>query len=1221
MKTALPTAPQRCDIGQASHPYKHTASTRYARLAIAACTLLLVMLAQPVRAAELSLSQSPLFLTSSVEPNIIYLLDDSGSMEWEFMVSVSNGGNSNGLPNIGGWTGNYYILPTANNGYDMGFLPQQPYTIPSEASVTGSWRARNQDFNALYYNPAITYEPWEGVDGASAVLYSDVSASAAPIDPTNPTGTTINLTTTINFTNYWCVPNCAFRADSVFPAVYYVWTDSDSDGVVDAGDGNVRVEIRSTTPTCAGNGNTQPCLQRAYTDEIQNFANWFTYYRKRAYVAKAAIGSVIKNNSLSRMGLQAFNSGLTRNAISMGTPANKTTLWQDLYGLSITCTSGSCPSTPARDALGDLGDLYEGSSSPILSAANGGTCQQNFAVLLGDGFWNGGGPNVGNADGDANNTPFDGGSYADNISNTLADVAMHYYERDLKGGLADEVPVLAGVDNATYQHMVTYSVAFGVAGNLDPFDTKTPGDASDTDPTDSGFSWPDPTDTQDADRIDDMWHAAYNGRGKFLSAQDPQGLAQSMIDALADITNRTGSSAAVAVNSRTLNTDTRIFQARFLSGAWSGELRALPLDANNGTIGAALWDAGAVLNGQNWDSGRTILTYKPGTGGTAFRWTNLTAAQKAYLDTNPATSSNDGRGDERLEYIRGSNSNEPADVNTPASSTQFRFRGYKLGDIIDSGPKYVGIPSYLPADIETDPHPTFRNDHSTRRPMIYVGANDGMVHGFDANTGEERLAYIPSKALPLLNQLTDPNYQHRYFVNDTPTSADAYFKAGWQSTPSWHTLLIGGLGGGGQMIYALDVTDPDGANNSTLAFSENSTNAGRILSWEFTDAIDADLGYTYGKPTIAKMHNGKWAAIFGNGYNNTEADGNASSSGHAVLYIVFLEDAANGNFVLANDDYIKIDTLAGSSTTPNGLAEPAAVDIDGDRLIDYIYGGDLLGNMWKFDVSASNTSSWKVAFGNGVNPKPLFQAVDSGTAVPLPITTRPEVSQHPDNLGGYMVYFGTGKFLENGDTAAGSETQAYFGIWDKDVNSNTTPVVLSNLLAQAITETTLDGTATGRPVRRVTNVAIDWKIDNVTGTHLGWRTDLYTTGERIISTPVLIGGSLPRILFVTTIPETGSCSGGGSSWIMEVSTRNGGAVPAPIFDTDEDGAFTNADLINGTGYVSGIQTGNGISTTPTIIHTEGKKLKYTSGSTGEINKTDNPDDPKGSGRQSWRQLQ
>ena len=1067
----------------------------------------------------------------------------------------------------------------------------------------------------MYYNPEVVYTPWSGVNSAGN-LYANINPLAAPLDPFSAASATVNLTALWSWTAD-NVPQTTSGTVNIsvtdyYPARYYLWTDSNTNGVVDAADGHTRVEIKSANaPFAHTSGKRSDCadpLSCSYAEEIQNFANWFSYYRRREATAKNAIGKLVTSVNSVRLGYGTLhnNSGANNILITSMNPdptiGNKRALLDGVY------KTQSNNGTPLRQTLRDVGRYYEcvsgnlmgasGSSCPILPAAAGGTCQQNFTVLMTDGFYNGSSPSLTNNDGD-NNTAFDSdpnGPYGDTISNTLGDVAMHYYERDLAPGLLDEVPITAGIDNAKHQHMVTYTVAYGVSGELDPFDTKTPGNASDTDPTDPGFSWPDPfsgtSAQQDARRIDDLWHAAYDSRGMFLSANNASELTKSMADAIANITDRTGSAAAVALNSASLSTDTRIFQARFNSGESSGQLRAIPLDAD-GNIGSVLWDAGDVLKTQ---ASREIITFD-GSTGVPFRWTSLSTPEQDALNRN-ASGSTDGFGPQRLNYLRGDTSAESV------SPYNFRVRNnsFKLGDIVHSAPVFVGAPPFLyPDNLETAPYSLYRINNQTRTPIVYVGANDGMLHGFDADTGEEKLAYVPARLYGSLSQLTAPAYAHRYYVDGSPTAGDAFYNA------AWHTVLVGSLRAGGQGIFALDVTDP-------TTFSE--ANADSLFMWEFSDATDADLGYTFGEATIAKMQNGRWAAIFGNGYNNTEADGNASSTGNAVLYIVDIETGALIK---------KIDTQRGKAqsadgTTPNGLSSPAVVDVDSDSVADLIYAGDLQGNLWKFDVQSTNPTNWDVAAAAGPTPQPLFTATDAG-GTPQPIIVRPEAGHHPDGLNGFMVYFGTGKYMETGDnsTTPPQQVQTFYGIWDqKGVSTgNHTQVNKADLQTQTI------GTATysGQTVRTVSdNPITSW--GSAAGSFMGWQVDMPLTAEKIVADPVLRTG---RIIFPTLVPNDSPCAVGGTSWLMELNFRNGGPPAFPVFDLNDDGTFNTSDMTSGGQFIIGIDPGLGIMPKPVLLDDPAKsrELKITTGTGGDVKGiANNPGpDTAAAGRRSWRQMQ
>ncbi|MFQ5939800.1 MAG: pilus assembly protein, partial [Alphaproteobacteria bacterium] len=920
--------------------------------------------------------------------------------------------------------------------------------------------------------------------------------------------------------------------------------------------------------------------------------------------------------------------------------ANKAALLRNLS--RVRSTGG----TPLRQGLEDVGQYFQGTTSgnwqtalfggspnhdinetvsalsPIFNDANGGNCQQHFTILMSDGFWNGAAPTRGNADGDGD-TAFDGPPYADTGSNTLGDVAMYYYERDLRGDLANDVPTVTGVDENDAQHMVTFTVAFGLEGTLDPFDTKTPGDPTDTDPNDAGFiGWPiPPAAGNDPTTLDDMFHAAFNGRGLFLSAKKPGQVQTALQAALDTAIARTASASAVGLNSGSLDANSRLYQARFNSGNWTGQLLAFDIDQNTGAIiTPELWDAGVELNakvdvdtdldGDNdgWTD-RTIITFD-GAAGIPFRWTNIvTAGMDGDLNKDGQgipDSLGQEQGQQRLQYLRGSDEHE-------GRGNNYRVRAGILGDIVNAAPVFVGKPAFnYPDNLEAsgETYSTFRSNNTppSRTPMVYVGANDGMVHGFNADTGEELIGYVPKKVLPNLTRLTALNYSHRFYVDGPPTVGDVFFGT------TWHTVLVGGLRNGGQGIYALDVTNPAPTN-----FSE--ANASGLVLWEFTDANDADLGFTYSRPAIVRMHNDRWAAVFGNGYNNTVADGNASITGHAVLYIV---DVENGTLIR------KIDTLAGSTTTPNGLPTVSPVDVDGDRTVDLIYAGDLEGNLWKFNVTNSDPANWGIAFGGS----PLFVATDDG-GVPQPITTRPEVGLHPKaDRDGFIVYFGTGKYLESSDNdTASAQTQTFYGIWDP--NKLTAPGYsrTTNLLRQDITnEIQVDATT---EARITTDNQITWAADPLglqAGEHLGWYMDLINVGatpldnrgERQVTTPVLRGD---RIIFTTLIPAGSPCLFGGDGFLMELDTNDGSRLSGAPFDFDEDGVFDLVDVGGGTFVVpSGVRSTAGAPSSPGILDAgDGKEYKYISGTDQAaiqvIHEASNPQGPPSGTRESWRQLQ
>jgi Tfp pilus tip-associated adhesin PilY1 len=563
----------------------------------------------------------------------------------------------------------------------------------------------------------------------------------------------------------------------------------------------------------------------------------------------------------------------------------------------------------------------------------------------------------------------------------------------------------------------------------------------------------------------------------------------------------------------------------------------------------------------------------------------------------------DGFGPQRVQWLRGNVANESATCG--GCTPSFRSRPTsKLGDIIHSAPSYVAGPTMAyPDTIESSAYSAFALAHATRTPMIYVGANDGMLHAFTASNGREALAYVPTSVYKNLSALTASSLSavpgepvaHHYLVDGSPTVADAYYGG------SWHTLLAGGLGAGGQGIFVLDVTDP-------TTFTQGS--AGSIVRWEFSDVDDADMGYTFSQPLLVKTNNGRWSIIVGNGYNNSEDDGRLSSSGHAVLFVLDAETGA----VRA-----KLDTGAGTAATPNGLSGPIAVDTTGDGIADVVYAGDLNGNLWKFDLSSSSTGSWSVAFSGA----PLFSTAGQ------PITVRPDVTKHTQ--GGYLVTFGTGRYLDTSDNATVG-AQTFYGIRDNGAVAGG----LSSLVRQSIVSSTAVG-ADGNTYRLSTHAVGPATLDaplsgdntiaavDYNATKKGWYINLPATGERVVSDANIRAG---RVVFNTLIPNTDPCGYGGTGWVMEFDVMNGNRNDTPTFDTNGDGQMSGADLdLNGTHdnasgrAVASIPAAAGFLRAPSQPGRPPFENKYVNTSAGSVTVIGETAGIGTSYRGSWRQLQ
>jgi type IV pilus assembly protein PilY1 len=641
--------------------------------------------------------------------------------------------------------------------------------------------------------------------------------------------------------------------------------------------------------------------------------------------------------------------------------------------------------------------------------------------------------------------------------------------------------------------------------------------------------------------------AKRGGTDVAYSAMSAAELKNAMDSIFADIVAQSSSSfAAVATNSSYLNADSVVYQVTYDSSDWSGDLRGFSLNPKTGEPTAQKWSAATEMSAYNF---RKIYTYNPTSKrGTDFVWDNvwdingnLDLNQKSALEATPAGVPALG-GQKMLNYIAGAT----ADQGTGAN--KYRVRATLLGDIVNSAPVYVGKPlKRYPAKIESESLYFDWVDQLNRTPAIYVGANDGMLHAFNADTGKEIFAYIPSTVYGNLPLLASQNYKgglHKFFVDGSPSVADAFIRTPQDGTKKWRTILVGGLNAGGQGIYALDVTTPNINHNSVLwefADRETSSDSGKHrLNY------DRDLGYTFSAPSIVKTRSG-WAAIFGNGYNNTANDGTGtySTTGNAVLYVVDLESG-----VLKK----KLDTGRGyahsSDNKPNGLSTPTAAVMGNDGVADYVYAGDLQGNLWKFDLSSSDSAQWNVANSGA----PLFTA-KSDQGQPQPITVKPEINRHP--RGGYMLYFGTGKLFETGDAALLTPINTFYGIWDKGraVSGR------SDLQGQEITKEM--GAYAGN-WRLVSDYPVDW--DSKSGWYLDlWYSSTSGPGERVIGNPMLDRDG--RIVFVTVTPTEGECSAGGFSWLMKLDAltgaRWGASREKSPFDVNGDGSFNEDDYLMG----------------------------------------------------------
>ncbi|MCB1986526.1 MAG: pilus assembly protein PilC, partial [Nitrosomonas sp.] len=782
------------------------------------------------------LSNSPLFLGGNISPNVMFTLDDSGSMQFEIMPQELI------IQSV------RYMFPRADDVY--GGSDYSNYVVDFDSTNKYTTSLRSSHVNKIYYDPAVSYLPWSNHDGS---LMSNADPTCAPHNPMIPGKGCRNLTVNNTQTARWLRDNGSLSSSSsktFYPAVYYQYNG----GSVDSANSYTEVEIKSSVSSYTGGTNRLDCAAVytcTYNEEIQNFANWYTYYRSRILLARAGIGRAFaEQGNTMRVGFAAINKntetidGVSTQVIVKGvrqfTGADKISFFENLYEYPLRAAG-----TPLRQSVDYVGKYFQRddnkgpwSETPGSSGGAEHECRQNYNILMTDGYWHDTddpSPGVGNVDNTAGATITNHSSpatpptytytpelpFADSYSDTLADIAMYYWKNDLRTDLDNTVPTNPS-DPAFWQHMVTFTVGLGVNGALTALPT-------------GSETWPDPTGNNETPaKIDDLWHAAVNSRGEFFSAADPNVFASALSDTLSSIIARTGSASSVATNSRSLRANGRVYQARFNSGDWSGQLFSVPIDIT-GTLGTIEWEAGALslASGTINPVSRVVIT-KSGTDGVAFEYSNLTASQKALLDQD-ILGNVDNCGLERVDFIRGSGFHESTGSGTfscASGATINKFRGRvttKLGDIVNSSPFFVGMPSSGYSDVDHPGYSAFYTANISRTPVVYVGANDGILHGFNAcilgitpgcsaaEAGKELITYIPSMVYANLNRLAERDYQsgHRYFVDGSPMVGDAF-------TTSWKSVLVSGLNGGGKGFYALDVSNP---SNFTAG------NAANLLLW------------------------------------------------------------------------------------------------------------------------------------------------------------------------------------------------------------------------------------------------------------------------------------------------------------------------------------------------------------------------------------------------------
>ena len=1050
-------------------------------------------------AAAIDIPSVPPSSGNGVPPNVWFIMDDSGSMTYPTMPAARR----------------------SNNLRDSIF-------------------DRSYVHNLVYYNPAITYQPWMGWDGKRLTggdKYNQVYVDAAHAK------TTINLgsngqgncgTSRENDSNVqicggvqiFYVPKDTSRTDAAYlnnEANYYRYRIKIN--------GQIWRQERGSSGWI-NDTRARPLTTRSEDDELKNYAIWFSYHRTRLKAAKAGV-----SEAFGELAGENYRVGFTtiwqRNEqrIPVGTDnglfrgENRKAWFDRLFA------AGSSGNTPLHDALDRAGRYYSeaGSDGPYGGLVGHDNkqfqCRQNFAILTSDGYWNrntvSGINNADNLAGDwiyGPNDPVTGAPtrqykyepvapYKGAKSVTLADVAMHYWKRDLRTDMANIVP-FSPANPAFWQHMVTFGISIGLSGTLDQTSVAQVLEEGISRDGTALSDWPDPMNTEDRDRIDDLLHAAVNGRGEFVAASDPVAFREGLRSALATITHRTASASNVAASSTSLSADSKLFQATYIGGQWSGDLRALPIVDLAPDQDAPLWRAAEQMPSSA--SERKVFTFDG--SGKAFDYDSLSNSRRKAFE-KPGIS---GVGDaelakRRIAYVRGDATHEQSN----GGGFRSRYRPVPgrvpLGDIIHSSPTFLS------------------NQDANEGDALFVGANDGMLHAFDPDNGSELFAYVPAGLdVEQLVEFTRPGYTHAYFVDGPLVVSDHRLGGGKH-------VLVGTLGRGGRGAFALDVSSP------------TSFGASHVL-WDNTTQSDSDpdLGYVLGRPILVKLNNGSPGVIFGNGPN--------SASGKAVLYVL---DLMTGNIVR------RIDTGVGGD---NALGPPTGWDADGNGTVDFVYAGDMQGNVWKFDLSSGTSSSWKVDLGG----EPLFTATDSNGKV-QPITGAVAVTLDPSTYRRWVLV-GTGRLYNDADlwNAAGSinaSVQSIYGVHDQggagasglgrreDIAGASDGLAVRTIAVAGVS-------SNGMPVR-----GFEPSDRGLTVHQKGWVVDLLTPpapgtaeGERVTGEVQVVNGAM---VFSTTIPSADPCTPGGRGYLNALNAFTGASVPEHFFDVDGDGEFTD-DEVGGT---------------------------------------------------------
>lgn len=1005
--------------------------------------------------AAVNLASAPLQTGGQVAPNVMFIIDDSGSMGRDYMPD-----------DIGNLRGADYETVCLEWGKDR---RGRDICIRAEYHASGTdvyypyYYASEE--NSVYYDPDTSTKYEIPLKGDGVTSWGEPSFTNAWVDGFDKEDK-IDLSKRFEHSGF------------VYNGAFYYKYDATLTACKALSEGTDKLRSEECYTYVSHTSMT--------AEEKKRFAIWYSYYRNRILVSKSAIsGAFLAQDGRMRIGYGSINKTSSYKGVRPFNGGHRTAFFDWLFDVN---PSGN---TPLRKALDAAGQYYTTDepwrTEPANEFSDMLSCRQSFTILMTDGYWNSSaaatakatenndgtdGPIHTNSEGDVGQYEA-ADPYKDGRAGTLADVAMYYWKNDLHR-IDNFVPTIKDVSPAFWQHMRVYGISLGVEGFVPEKDAW----AAITKPKD--LEWGDPT-NEDGHSIDDLLHASINSRGGYFNAKKANDFRDKLAATLKGISRGVASSSNLAGTTTSTQANNYVYQGSYNGDDWSGALKGYDIKAAD----TVLWTS----NFPTWSS-RNIL-FNGASGVKALSWANLATAEKTALKSEMI-----------VNYLRGETANEAPNAGN------LRKRSSILGDISNSSPAFVAEPvdrnygRHSWAGAST--YNAFVANNKTRAARIYVGANDGFLHAFDANNGTETFAYMPKQMLNASTDLasySNPFYEHKYFVDGSPIVADVYLDGAWKS------IMVGSLGRGGNSLFALDVTNPG-----------SEFTAANVL-WD--KAFDK-LGTITSKPVVTRLNNGSWAIVVGYGYNNS-----GNNSGLLVI------DIKTGNVLASIDATDTVDANA------HGLGQVEGWDADRDGITDWFFAGDLKGNVWKFDLSGKFTSEWKVAYSGF----PLYKAKNAANqaqAITGGLTLSSEAA-----TGQLWVFFGTGKMLEAADLN-NTNVQTWYGI--QDVAGI---VDRSHLKQRFMQNVTYQNGSETRPARSITEAT-----ENDMAGSKGWYIDLIDTKERIVSRPVMAGNSL---VVSTAIPSGDDCRPAGDGYVLSIDPFKGSRLKYHFFDLSKDAEFDGKD--------------------------------------------------------------